>query len=52
MNGNFSHRLKHSILKLKLQQFLLEISEVFTLMHIEQKQNTVIQHMVMKKHKL
>jgi hypothetical protein len=52
MNENFSQRLKHSILKLKLQQFLLEISEAFMLMHIEQKQNTVIPHMVMKRHKL
>jgi len=35
-----------------LQQFLLEISEAFMLIYIEQKQNMVIPHMVMKIHKL
>jgi hypothetical protein len=34
MNRNFSQRLKHSILKLKLQQFLVEISEAFMLIYI------------------
>ena len=35
-----------------VQQNLLEISGAFKLIYIEQKQNTVILHMVMKKHKL
>ena len=39
-------------MKLKLQQFLLEISEAFMLIYFEQKQNTMNTHMVMKKHKL